>query len=426
MPPETQPPPQPPHPSYEQIQQRRAIEVMRHSRIDLRTACLLLLSVLAVFYTLYFASAIVLPMILALVVNLLLSTPMRFLHSRLHLPKPLAALCLILCVFGIVGAVGTAISVPATGWLERAPEALNTLRDRLAFLRGPFQLLTSASDRIRNFMTIAGSHLDHATPADTTNEHVIVVSTPGGGGLDRFSSSILLGTQAFMGQFFTMILMLFFLLAQGDSLLRRFVEIMPTFADKRRTVQIAYQIERNVSLYLATITIINSLVGLANMAQCWLLGMPNALLWGVMAFLLNYIPIIGPMMGIIIYFLVGLFVYPSVWQALLPPAIYLCIHLTEGETITPMVLARRFTLNPVLVMASLMFWDWLWGIFGAFLSVPLLAVFKIICDHVEILTPIGHIVGGPAHTTPQKPLFSDTPPAPSGTDTADNLPGPED
>ncbi|MDT8870464.1 AI-2E family transporter [Komagataeibacter rhaeticus] len=83
-----------------------------------------------------------------------------------------------------------------------------------------------------------------------------------------------------MGQFFTMILMLFFLLAQGDSLLRRFVEIMPTFADKRRAVQIAYQIERNVSQYLATITIINSLVGLVNMTQCWLLGMPNPLLWG--------------------------------------------------------------------------------------------------------------------------------------------------
>ncbi|MCE2575733.1 AI-2E family transporter [Komagataeibacter sp. FNDCR2] len=404
MPPETEPTPS----SYEQIQQQRAIEVMRHSRIDTRTACLLLLSVLAVFYTLYFASAIILPMILALVVNLLLSTPMRFLHSRLHLPKPLAALCLILCVFGIAGAVGTAISVPATGWLERAPEALNTLRDRLAFLRGPFQLLTSASDRIRNFMTIAGGRLDHPAPAmETTGEHVIVVASPGVGGLDRFSSSILLGTQAFMGQFFTMILMLFFLLAQGDSLLRRFVEIMPTFADKRRTVQIAYQIERNVSLYLATITIINSLVGLVNMAQCWLLGLPNALLWGVLAFLLNYIPIIGPMMGIIIYFLVGLFVYPSVWQALLPPAIYLCIHLTEGETITPMVLARRFTLNPVLVMASLMFWDWLWGIFGAFLSVPLLAVFKIICDHVEFLTPIGHIVGGPTRTTPQNPLFTE-------------------
>nr|WP_239019484.1 AI-2E family transporter [Novacetimonas pomaceti] len=380
---------------------------MRHTRMDLKTACLLVLCILAVFYTLYFAASIILPMILALVVNLLLSTPMRFLHLKLKLPKPLAALLLILGVFGIVGAIGTAISVPAAGWIERAPEAMSALGDRLAFLRGPIHLVGMASERIENFMTIAGSHLDHTAKAGgDESERVVMSAAPAGGEFNNFGSSLLLGTRAFVGQFFTMILMLFFLLAQGDSLLRRFVEIMPTFADKRRTVQIAYQIERNVSLYLATITIINSLVGLANMLQCWLLGMPNPLLWGVMAFLLNYIPIIGPMMGITVYFLVGLFTFPSVLQAALPPAIYLCIHLTEGETITPMVLARRFTLNPVLVMGSLMFWDWLWGIGGAFLSVPLLAVFKIICDHVDILTPIGHIVGGPTRGTNTTPLFT--------------------
>ena len=161
-----------------------------------------------------------------------------------------------------------------------------------------------------------------------------------------------------------MLLMLFFLLYEGDSLLRRFVEIMPTWADKRRTVQITSEIERNVSLYLATITGMNLLVGVANLIQCWLLGMPNPLLWGVVAFLLNYIPILGPLTGVVIYFFVGLFAYPSVLHALLPPAIYLGIHFLEGETITPMLLARRFTLNPVLVMASLMFWDWLWGIPG--------------------------------------------------------------
>ncbi|CUW45946.1 AI-2E family transporter [Novacetimonas hansenii] len=394
-------------PTYESMQQHRAREVMRHTRMDLKTACLLVLCILAVFYTLYFAASIILPMILALVVNLLLSSPMRFLHLKLTLPKPLAALVLILGVFGVVGAIGTAISVPAAGWIERAPEAMNALGERLAFLRGPIHLLNTASARIESFINIAGSHLDHATKAGGDDaEHIVMSTAPASGGFDSFGSSLLLGTRAFVGQFFTMILMLFFLLAQGDSLLRRFVEIMPTFADKRRTVQIAYQIERNVSLYLATITIINFLVGLANMLQCWLLGMPNPLLWGVMAFLLNYIPIIGPMMGITIYFLVGLFTFPSVLQATLPPAIYLCIHLTEGETITPMVLARRFTLNPVLVMGSLMFWDWLWGIGGAFLSVPLLAVFKIICDHVDILTPIGHIVGGPTRGATTTPLFT--------------------
>ena len=192
---------------------------------------------------------------------------------------------------------------------------------------------------------------------------------------------------------FTLVLVLFFLLASGDSLLRRLVEIMPTLADKRRAVQIVNEIEHNVSLYLATITIMNTAVGLLNMAQVWLLGLPNPLLWGVVAFMLNYIPILGPMTGIAIFFFVGLFTFNTVLHALIPAAIYLCIHVLEGETITPMLLARRFTLNPVLVIASLIFWDWLWGIPGAFLSVPLLAVFKIVCDHLDSLTPLGHMLG---------------------------------
>lgn len=378
--------------TFEARQQQRAREVVRRSRFSAQTICLLILTVLAVFYTLYFAAAIILPIVLALVANLLLSAPMRVLNTRLRLPKTLAALFLILCLFGVVGAIGTAISVPAAGWISRAPQTMAAIQTHMAVLGGPLRMIQAANERIENFLAVVSGRSGHG------GGHVALLapSAPSAeGGLGTFGSSVLLGTRAFVGQLFTMMLMLFFLLAQGDSLLRRFVEIMPTFADKRRAVQIAYQIERNVSLYLTTITIINVLVGLANMLQCWAFGLPNPLLWGVLAFLLNYIPIIGPLTGIVIYFVISLFVFPSVLQALLPPMVYLCIHLMEGETITPMVLARRFTLNPVLVMGSLMFWDWLWGVWGAFLSVPMLAVFKIICDHVEVLTPIGHIVGGP-------------------------------
>ena len=364
-----------------------AVEAARAKALTTLSVCLTLLSVLATFYTLYFASAIVLPFVLAAVFNLLLSGPMRFLNGRLRVPKPLAALLLILVLFGIVGAIGAAISVPATGWISKAPQSLPALQAKLAFLQAPIQAAQDGMKKLQALMDQTGG--PHAAGTE-----VIQVQSSGTSGLTSVGSSLLLGTRFFLGQVFTMLLMLFFLLYEGDSLLRRFVEIMPTWADKRRTVQITSEIERNVSLYLATITGMNLLVGVANLIQCWLLGMPNPLLWGVVAFLLNYIPILGPLTGVVIYFFVGLFAYPSVLHALLPPAIYLGIHFLEGETITPMLLARRFTLNPVLVMASLMFWDWLWGIPGAFLSVPLLAVFKIVCDHVDSLKAIGHVVGG--------------------------------
>ena len=372
---------------YEEHELGRARESVRTAGLSTLSACLLVLTVLAVFYTLYFTSDIVLPFVLAGVLNLLLSGPMRFL-TRLHVPKPIAALLLIVALFGVVGGIGAAISVPASGWISKAPESLPALEQKLSFLNRPIRAIENGTKKLQGLM-------DQTSAAPKGVPRVIAVQQSGASsGLTSVGSSILVGTRAFLGQLFSMLLMLFFLLYEGDSLLRRFVEIMPTWADKRRTVQIASEIERNVSLYLATITVMNLLVGGLNFLQCWLLGLPNPLLWGVVAFLLNYIPIIGPFTGIVVYFVVGVFVFPSVLQALVPPAIYFGIHLMEGETITPLLLAKRFTLNPVLVMASLLFWDWLWGIPGAFLSVPLLAVFKIVCDNVDSLTAIGHIVGG--------------------------------
>ncbi len=158
-------------------------------------------------------------------------------------------------------------------------------------------------------------------------------------------------------------------------------------------MQIAVEIERNVAGYLATITMMNAVVGIAAGSSMWLLGLPDALLWGTFAFLLNYIPIIGPITGIVSFFFVGLFIYDNPLEAFIPAGIYLVIHILEGETITPMLLARRLTLNPVLVIASLLFWNWLWGIPGALLSVPLLAVFKIVCDRLPGLTALGHMLG---------------------------------
>nr|WP_294914132.1 AI-2E family transporter [uncultured Neokomagataea sp.] len=357
--------------------------------INVRDMCLIVLAVLAVFYSLYFTAPILLPFVFAIVLNLLMLAPMRFMTQKLHLPRHLAALLLIFAMFGLVGGVATTISVPAAGWLSRVPQALPALQQKMALLRGPIDALQS--DYVRLSALFNGHHSVRVLHTNS--------SLGGDGALSRFGSSVLAGTRDFADGFFSMLLMLFFLMTEGDTLLRRVVEIMPTFAEKRRVVQMALQIERNVSVYLVTVTIMNVLVGVLNVLQCWLTGVPNPLLWGVLAFLLNYIPIIGPLTGMVVYFVVGLFSFSSVLHALIPPLIYLFVHILEGETITPMLLARRFTLNPVFVVGSLLFWDWMWGISGAILSVPMLAVFKIICDHIEVLAPFGHILGGPPRRT---------------------------
>jgi predicted PurR-regulated permease PerM len=270
----------------------------------------------------------------------------------------------------------------------------------LGFLRQPIDMFEGGMRQVQKLLReerarqpagqVAGQAQAPAQPGQT-----VTVSQSSGVGM-----SVLEGTRAFLGQTLTLVVVLFFLLAEGDTLLRRFVEILPGLQEKKRAVQIATEVERNISAYLVTITAMNLLVGVANGISIWAFGLPDPLLWGTAAFLLNYIPILGPLTGMVIFFFVGLFSFPHPLWALAPVGVYLLIHIVEGETITPLLLAKRFTLNPLLVIATLMFWDWLWGIPGALLAVPLLAVLKILCDHIEALTPLGHLLGTEAVRRP--------------------------
>jgi predicted PurR-regulated permease PerM len=374
----------------ERAKVRNAQEVLERTSASVGQVCLIILTLLAILYTLYFAAGIILPFVLALVLAMVLGPAMRFINRRLHIPRMVAALLLIIGLFSVVGVLGYALSVPASAWIAKAPQSLPALMDKLSFLRRPVQLVEQGVQQLQSAM----SQTEEA-PAE---QPVVTVKQPSdvGSHILGIGSTVLAGGRAFLGQGFTVMLLLFFFLASSESLLRRFVEILPHFDDKRRAVSIVTEIEENISQYLLTISMMNALVGLLNGVAVWLLGMPDPLLFGTLAFLLNYIPILGPLTGVVIFFFVGLFTFPSIWQTFIPAAIYLGIHILEGETITPMLLARRFTLNPVMVISSLMFWDWLWGIPGALLSTPLLAVTKIVCDHIEVLTPLGHLLGGSA------------------------------
>jgi predicted PurR-regulated permease PerM len=346
---------------------------------DIASAGILVLTVLAIVYTLYFGKEILLPIALALVLKLLLQPAMRFLHARLQLPEALAALLLIIAVFGAIAAIAFTISVPASGWIQKAPESLPLLKEKLAILRQPLDYLQNGLKELENITGPAGG-------AETAGQTVTVKQ---GSGLAGYLAT---GTATTLSRSFTTVIILFFLLASGDRLLRGFVEVLPRFKDKRTAVEIASEIEENISGYLVTITMMNTLVGVATgIAMQWC-GLGDPILWGVMAFLLNYIPILGPMTGVVIFFLVGIVTFDWPWYAFVPAGIYLLIHIAEGETITPMLLAKRFTLNPVLVIISLFFWHTIWGIPGALLAVPLLAIFKIVADRIEPLKPIGHII----------------------------------
>jgi predicted PurR-regulated permease PerM len=343
---------------------------------DARTVFLGGLFGLACLAALYVASDIVLPVVLAFVLNLLLQ-PVIDLTERLRLPRILGALAAVALVIAVLAGLVFLLSGPAAAWGAKLPDALPRLQQKLSFLARPIAAMQDAVSQIQGG-TAGAAPTSGATPV-------------------RFATlfdTLFSGTRAAAAGFFTMLLVLLYLLHSGETFLRRIVEILPRFKDKRRAVEISLHIQRDVSAYLLTISAINCVVGLATAGVMWGCGVGDPVLWGVAAFGLNFVPILGPIVGVVLFAFVGVVALDDGWASLLPAGLYLLIHLVEGEAITPMLLARRFTINPVAVVLGLVFWYWMWGVPGAVLAVPMLAVAKIVCDDLPPLRAFGHFLEG--------------------------------
>ncbi|MBV9251153.1 MAG: AI-2E family transporter [Acetobacteraceae bacterium] len=333
------------------------------------------LFIIALLAALYVASEIILPIVLAIVLKLLLQPFVRVL-DRLHVPRGIGALiATILLVAGFAGLV-SALAGPATSWAGKLPEALPQLQQNLAVLRPPIAAIQSMIQKLEG---LAGG----GSPAPAAGAHA-----------PNVIGMLFAGTTTLLGGLFTTLVVLFYLLVSGETFLRRVVEILPRFADKRQAVEISMHIERNISVYLITITLINAVVGSVTLLIMWLCGVANPLLWGTIAFVLNFIPILGPLTGIVVFLMASVLSLGVTWGALLPVGLYFGVHVIEGEIVTPMLMARRFTINPVAIILSLVFWYWMWGVAGAILAVPMLAIAKIICDDLKPLRAFGHFLEG--------------------------------
>jgi predicted PurR-regulated permease PerM len=339
---------------------------------DAQTIFLGLLCLIAVLACLYVAQDIVVPVVLALVLKLLLQ-PLVSLLERLHLPRPAGALVALAVLLSVFVGLGMLLSSPAAQWVSQLPQTWPQLQQQFAFLQDPVEHVQRTFDQM-------GIRLGRPTS---------VLSNPIG-----MATAVLGGTGTVAAHLLETLLVLFYLLVFGETFLRRLVEVLPRFADKREAVEITLRVERDLSAYLLTITVVNTAVGCATAGVMWLCDVPGPVLWGVVAFCLNFVPILGPFCGIVLFLAVGLISKGPAWAALLPAALYLGIHVMEGEIITPMLLANRFTINPVAVILSLIFWYWMWGVPGAILAVPMLAIIKIVCDRLRPFRAFGHLLEG--------------------------------
>ena len=334
------------------------------------------LFLLALFAALKLARPFVLPVVGALMLNLFLTPIVRFLRRR-GVPTVLGAALVLLSVAGATVFGVYRLTEPATDWLNRAEITVRTAERRLAGLRRPVEEVQRVVQEVEE---AARGGEDGGAPAP----EVTVRSDAGSGLLERARAAVV--------GVVVMFFLLFFLLASGEAFLRKLARVLPEFRHRRTAVEVARRTETEISTYLFTMAMINVGIGVVIGSALWLLDMPSPILWGVMAGLLNFVPYLGPLVGIVVTGTVALATFPSVGHALAVPAAYLLANALEGYLITPWIMGRRLTLNPVAIFVSVLFWGWLWGIPGALLAVPLLTVFKILCDNIDVLSPVGEFL----------------------------------
>lgn len=334
------------------------------------------LLLLAVVYTLYVAKPVLLPVAIALLLALVLRPAVTGLR-RVWVPKPLGAALLLVAVVAGFGYAVWALREPAKGWIEEAPRSLARLERKLGELQQPMEKVTAAAEKVEE---MAGG--GEAGPRQVEIQEPGMVETALSG-LWHFGAALLV----------TLVLV-YLLLVYDDVLLGRVVAVLPRLRDKRRAVVIARELEQQMSRYLLTVTMINLAEGAAVGAAMHLLGMPNPWLWGAMATVVNFVPYLGAMVGIGVVAIVAVLSLEPLGYAFLAPASYAAINFIEGMVISPIVLGRRFELNPVVVFVWLFGWAWIWGIGGALLAVPMLAMLKIVADRVPRLAALGELLGG--------------------------------
>jgi predicted PurR-regulated permease PerM len=353
----------------------RKTEEALQREVEIRSLAITGLFVLASFYTLYFGRAFFLPIVLALLLDFLLSPLIRTL-KRARIPEPLGAAMVVLALLGATGAAVYGLAGPAREWAGRLPASMREAENRLQKLRRPVEQVSKTAEQV-----------EEATKVNDSKATEVVVKGP------SLSERLFGTTQTILTTLLEVIILLYFLLAAGDLFLQKLIKVLPQLRDKKKAVAIARETESSISTYLVTVTLLNIGLGIGVAAVMYLLGMPNPLLWGALAAFAEFIPYLGATAMVALLSLAGLVSFEQVGHALLVPVGYLAVNLLQSQFIAPLILGKRLTLNPVAIFIALVFWWWIWGVPGAFLAVPLIATFKIFCDHIEALAPIGEFLG---------------------------------
>jgi predicted PurR-regulated permease PerM len=305
------------------------------------------------------ARPVVMPIVAAAVFGTMLG-PLARLASKRGIPAWLFAIATVGFLLLLLQAITVMVSAPLVDWIGRAPELVKVIQSKLEALQNGI----AAFHRLQSVLGDGGSGMKVDLAALV--QPAVVFLTPAIGELLIFFTTLL------------------FVLFDRDDLRKHMILLFKDQEDRLRVIRILNDIERNLSRYIGTVTAINLAIGLITAAGAWLLGFKTPLLFGALAFVCNYVPYIGPAIVTVVLFAVGLISFSSLAYAVIAPALFVALTTFEGHVVTPNIVGRRLTLNPLGVFLSLAFWTWLWGPIGALLSMPFLIFGLVIVRHILV------------------------------------------
>lgn len=314
------------------------------------------------------------PVVLAFLLSMVFA-PIRRVLNRRGVPSAVSAVAIVLILLAGLSSIALTLAMPVSNWVANAPKIERQVQTKIRDVSASLNGLYKANKRIQE-VTAPKPQTGDVQKVELTEQHGLM-------------TNVALIAPNVLAQFMFTLVLLLFLLASGDMFYEKLVHVLPTFKDKRRAVRIVYGIERQLSRYLMAITLINAGLGVAVGLAMWLLGMPNPVVFGVIAFIFNFIPYLGAVAGILIAGAVALVAFSGITWALVVAGVYFCLTAVEGQFITPYFVGRGLRVNTVVVFLAVSFWAWLWSAVGMIVAVPLLVTVKTFCDHIEPLHDLG-------------------------------------
>jgi predicted PurR-regulated permease PerM len=319
--------------------------------------------VLALPFALRAGAEFFLPLVAALVVAIALVPLLEWLERR-GLPSALSAFLCVLFFIAVANMAIAAIVVPASNWVSILPKRIGMIRTTVRPLVEVYAQLNKSVGELANSIVISKTHARTVT-IDTPNSLLSLLTT---------------SAPFVIVQFFFAMLVIFFFLSGWTRARRHTITSRASFDSAMTLARVIQEVVDRTSSYIATITTINVVLGCIVAGAVYYVGLPTPLMWGGLVGLLNYVPYAGPVGCVLLLALGGLMTFADPWYAAAPPLIFLGLHLIEANLVTPMIVGRKLTLSPLLILVSLSFWAWVWGTIGAVLATPLLIIIHTVLD----------------------------------------------